>query len=74
MPALTAESQVLGQNDRPSGPDSLSNLLSVGKFHGPGFCFVRSFLLVILGLVGGWLVLASVLSWHLSMDMTVSSE
>ncbi len=47
MPALTAESQVLGQNDRPSGPDSRSNVLSVGEFHGPGFCFVRSFLLVI---------------------------
>ena len=79
MPALTAESQVLGQNDRPSGPDSHPVLnpsaalrtSTVAEFHGPGFRFVRSFLLVILGLVGCLLALAGVLSWYFSMDMTV---
>ena len=69
MPALTAQSQVLGQNER---HDSRSNALSIGEeFHGPGFRFVRSFLLVILGLVGCLLALAGVLSWYFSMDMTV---
>ena len=79
MPALTAESQVLGQNDRPSGPDSHPVLnpsaalrtSTVAEFHGPGFRFVRSFLLVILGLVGCLLALAGVLSWYFSMDVTV---
>lgn len=69
MPALTAQSQVLRQNER---QDSRSNALSIGEeFHGPGFRFVRSFLLVILGLVGCLLALAGVLSWYFSMDMTV---
>ncbi len=75
MPALTAESQVLVQNDRPSLQDRRRTVLSIGEeFHGPGFRFVRSFLLVILMLVGCLLVLAGMLSWHFSMDMTVEGK
>ena len=80
MPSLTAQSQMLSQNEPPSIRDSQvtdnrSNVLRIGEeFHGPGFRFVRSFLLVILVLVGCLLVLAGVLSWHFSMDMTVESK
>ena len=75
MPSLPAESQALAQNDRSSVQDSRSNVLSIGEeFHGPGFRFVRSFLLVILVLVGCLLVLACVLSWYFSMDLTVESK
>lgn len=56
MPSLTAESQAVVQNDRPSVRDGRSNALRIGEdFHGPGFRFVRSFLWVILtsrGLAG----------------------
>ena len=75
MSSLTAESQALVQDDRSSRQDGRSNVLSIGEeFHGPGFCFVRSFLLVILVLVGCLLALAGVLSWYFSMDMTVESK
>ena len=82
MPSLTAESQVLVQNDRPSGQDGRKVLnpsaalrtSAVEEFYGPGFRFVRSFLLVILVLVGCLLALAGVLSWYFSMDMTVESK
>ena len=75
MTSLPAESQALVKNDRSSGQDGRSNVLSIGEeFHGPGFRFVRSFLLVILVLVGVLLVLAGVLSWYFSMDMTVEGK
>lgn len=75
MTSLTAESQVPVQNDRPSVRDGRSNALRIGEdFHGPGFRFVRSFLLVILVVVGCLLALAGVLSWYFSMDMTVESK
>ena len=75
MTSLPAESQVLVQNDRSSMQDGRSNVLSIGEeFHGPGFRFVRSFLVVILVLVGVLVVLAGVLSWYFSMDMTVESK
>ena len=72
MPSLTAESQAVVQNDRPSVRDGRSNALRIGEeFHGLGFRFVRSFLLVILVVAGVLLALAGLLSWHFSMDMTV---
>ena len=83
MLSLTAESQALVKNDRPSVQDGRSKVLnpsaalrtsSVEEFHGPGFRFVRSFLLVILVLVGCLLALAGVLSWYFSMDMTMESK
>ena len=75
MPSLAAESQALVQNSRSSVQDGGSNALRIGEdFHGPGFRFVRSFLLVILVLAGGLLVLPGVLSWYFSMDMTVESK
>ena len=80
MPSLTAQSQMLSQNEPPSIRDSQvtdnrSNVLRIGEeFHGPGFRFVRTFLLVILVLVGCLLALAGVLSWYFSMDMTVESK
>ncbi len=75
MTSLPAESQALVQRDPFSGQDGRSNVLSIGEeFHGPGFRFVRSFLLVILVLVGCLLALAGVLSWYFSMDMTVESK
>ncbi len=75
MTSLPAESQALVQNDHSSVQDSHSNVLSIGEeLHGPGFRFVRSFLLVILVLVGCLLALAGVLSWYFSMDMTVESK
>ena len=75
MPSLTAESQAVVQNDRPSVRDGRSNALRIGEdFHGPGFRFVRSFLLVILVVAGVLLALAGLLSWHFSMDMTVESK
>ena len=80
MPSLTAESQALGQNDRLSVQDSQvvdnrSKIPDIGEgFQGLGFRFVRSFLLVILVLLGCLLVLASVLSWYFSMDMTVEGQ
>lgn len=75
MTSLTAESQAVVQNDRPSVRDGRSNALRIGEdFHGPGFRFVRSFLLVILVVAGVLLALAGLLSWHFSMDMTVESK
>ena len=80
MPSLTAQSQILSENDHPSTRDGRvmddrSNVLRIGEeFQGPGFHFVRSFLLVILVLVGGLLGLAVLLSWHFSMDKTVESK
>lgn len=75
MTSLSAESQALVQDDHPARQDGRSNVLSIGEeFHGPGFRFVRSFLLVILVLVGCLLALAGVLSWYFSMDMTVESK
>ena len=75
MTSLPAESQALVQNDRPSVRDGRNNPLRIGEeFHGPGFRFVRSFLLVILVVAGVLLALAGLLSWHFSMDMTVESK
>ena len=80
MPSLTAQSQILPENDHPSTRDdqvtaNRSNVLRIGEeFHGPGFRFVRSFLLVILVLAGVLLAIAGVLSWYFSMDMTVESK
>ena len=84
MPSLTAQSQILSENDHLSNhlstrdgqvTDNRSNVLRIGEeFHGPGFRFVRSFLLVILVLAGVLLALAGVLSWYFSMDMTVESK
>ena len=80
MPSLTAQSQMLSENDYPSTQDgqvtdNRSNVLRMGEeFQGLGFRFVRSFLLVILVLVGVLLVLAGTLSWYFSMDMTVEGK
>ena len=71
---------MLSENEHPSTRDSQvtdnrSNALRIGEeFQGPGFRFVRSFLLVILVLAGVLLALAGLLSWHFSMDMTVESK
>ena len=79
MPPLTADSQAPPKNGRPpildEGGNDHSNALDVvEEFQGPGFRFVRAFLLVILLLVGILLALAGFLSWYFSMDVTVEGK
>ena len=49
-------------------------MLPTEELQGPGFHFVRSFLLWILLLVGFMITLACFLSWHFSMDVTVEGK
>jgi multidrug resistance efflux pump len=78
MPPLTDNLQSPPKNGHPpilngNGTNGHSNDL-VEEFQGPGFRFVRAFLLVILMLVGILLILAGFLSWYFSMDVTVEGK
>ena len=80
MPPLTNDLQAPPKNGRPrplkeDGANGHTNALDVvEEFQGPGFRFVRAFLLVILLLVGILLALAGFLSWYFSMDVTVEGK
>jgi len=66
-PAISIEtisSPEIGRNKEPG----------IEELQGPGFHFVRSFLLWIFLLVGFMLALACFLSWYFSMDVTVEGK
>ena len=78
MSPLTDNLQAPPKNGRPpilgeKGVNGHSNAL-VEEFQGPGFRFVRAFLLVILLLVSSLLILVGFLSWYFSMDVTVEGK
>ena len=78
MSPLTDNLQAPPKNGHPpildgKGTNGYSNALAE-EFQGPGFRFVRAFLLVILLLVVILLALAGFLSWYFSMDVTVEGK
>ena len=80
MPPLTADPQASPKNghlpilDDKGGNGHSNGLDVVEEFQGLGFRFLRSFLLLILLLVGFMIALTGFLSWYFSMDVTVEGK
>lgn len=57
-----------------AGNGKVQQVEAPGDFRGPGFGFVRYFLLLILLMVGLMTALAGILSWCVGMDVTVEGK